>query len=367
MPQLDGVRAIAVLMVFVSHWVPWRHQGGFPWNNFGVDLFFVLSGFLITGILLEGRRYVEEEGQGRLLTLRQFYLRRALRIFPLYYAFLLAYAFSAASPVDELTPWLWTYTLNLFRVFIDNNWEAPISHLWSLSVEEQFYLVWPWVILLVPQRLLLPALFCAVAVGPVAKIILAMHDLPERAIRFFTLSRLDTLALGGLLAYAVHRHGLQLVARGRHVERLFRIGLPMFCVVVGLRAVGIGSTNWTILELSAETLVCGWIVIRAADGFGGTAGRLLASAPMVYLGQISYGLYLLHKPIPTLVRMCGIDTNAIPVGITFLLYAALAIMAATVSWYLFEGPINALKRKFPYRINRALSSPQQAFAVGTRE
>jgi peptidoglycan/LPS O-acetylase OafA/YrhL len=367
MPQLDGVRACAVMMVFVSHWIPWSYQGGFPWNNFGVDLFFVLSGFLITDILLRGRRYIEGGEQGLFLTLRQFYIRRALRIFPLYFAFLLCYALTAPSFVDELTPWLWTYTLNLFRVLIDNNWEGPISHLWSLSIEEQFYLVWPWVILLTPRRFLLPVLLLSVAIGPTAKVILGLNEVSERAIRFFTLSRMDTLALGGLLAYVVHQHGLLSVAKSRISDWLIWAGLPLFCVVVGLRAIGIGSTNWLILEMSAETLLCGWVVLRAAQGFQGLIGRFLGSAPLVYLGQISYGLYLLHKPIPSILRAYGIDTDEIPAGIGFLMYTVLAILAASLSWFLFERPINRLKRNFPYRIHGVMPVCEPALAGAARE
>lgn len=367
MPQLDGVRACAVMMVFVSHWIPWSFQGGFPWNNFGVDLFFVLSGFLITDILLRGRRYMEGGEQGLFLTLRQFYIRRALRIFPLYFAFLIGYALTATRFVDELTPWLWTYSLNLYRVLIDHTWEGPISHLWSLSIEEQFYLVWPWVILLTPRRFLLPALILSVAIGPTAKVILGLYEVSEQAIRFFTLSRMDTLALGALLAYAVHQHELLPLARSRMSDWLIWIGLPVFCLVVGLRAFGINSTSWMILELSAETLLCGWVVLRAAQGFQGAIGRLLGSAPLVYLGQISYGLYLLHKPIPSILRAYGIDTNEIPAGIGFLLYTVLAILAASLSWFLFEGPINRLKRNFPYRINGAMPVCQPALARAARE
>jgi peptidoglycan/LPS O-acetylase OafA/YrhL len=368
MPQLDGIRAIAVLMVFVSHWVPWTSQAGLPWGNFGVDLFFVLSGFLITDILLQGRRYVEEGSQGLFLTLRQFYIRRILRIVPLYYAFLLVYALAAQNPANGLTPWLWTYTLNLFRVFVDHNWEGPISHLWSLSVEEQFYLVWPWIILLTPRRFLLPVLLATVAVGPVAKMILALYGLPAGAIKFFTLSRLDTLAMGGLLAYAVTQQGLQTIANSRAVDGLFWVGMPMFFAVVGLRAAGIESANWMILELSVETVFCGWVVLRAAQGFEGPIGRMLASGPLVYLGKISYGLYLLHKPIPYLLREFGVDVDSIPPGIDFLLYTGLAIVVASLSWYLLEGPINELKRHFPYRI-RIVGSPvtDRKLAVGTRE
>lgn len=366
MPQLDGIRAIAVLMVFVSHWIPWAYQGGFPWNNFGVDLFFVLSGFLITDILLQGRRYLDA-GQSLFLTVRQFYVRRVLRIFPLYYAVLIVYALTAPATVDPLTPWLWTYTVNLFRVLVDSNWEGPISHLWSLSVEEQFYLVWPWIILLTPRRFLVAVLLLSVAVGPTAKLVLAMYDVPERAIRFFTLSRLDTLALGGLLAYAMNRNGLRAIAKGRVAAWLLWAGLPMFCIVVGLRAAGIGSSKWMILELSSETLLCGWLVLQAAHGFEGPVGHLLGSAPLVYLGRISYGLYLLHKPIPAVLRACGVDTNAIPVGIGFLFYTSMAILVASLSWYLFEGPINSLKSRFPYRIDGSNRASGPVLVAGTKE
>jgi peptidoglycan/LPS O-acetylase OafA/YrhL len=163
------------MMVFVSHWIPWSYQGGFPWNNFGVDLFFVLSGFLITDILLHGRRYMEGGEQGLFLTLRQFYVRRALRIFPLYVAFLLVYALTVPSFVNELTPWLWTYTLNLFRVLIDYLGGTDLPSVVVVG-RGAVYLVWPGVILLTPRRFLLPVLLLSVAIGPATKVILGMND-----------------------------------------------------------------------------------------------------------------------------------------------------------------------------------------------
>lgn len=350
MPQLDGLRAVAVLMVFVSHWVPWPYQLSFPWGNFGVDMFFVISGLLITDILLRARRFIEQGNQGLPFTLRQFYVRRFLRIFPLYYAFLLAYAMAAESPVNQLTPWLWTYTINLYRVFVDVNWEGPISHVWSLSVEEQFYLVWPWVILLAPKRLLLPVLLLFCVIGPATKIILAMQGVSERPIRFFTLSRFDPLAIGGVLAYLIHQRGLPTIANSRVAAGLLWTGAPLFLLVVGLRIFGIGSTNWMILELTSETLLCGWVVLQAAHGLRGVVGSVLASGPMVYLGRISFGLYLLHKPIPLVLRELGFELGG-PWGVNLFLFTAIAILVASVSWYAFERPIIRLKRHFPYRQN----------------
>ena len=358
MPQLDGLRGMAVLMVFVSHWIPWAYQFGLPWGNFGVDLFFVLSGFLITQILLEGRRCIEE-GQSLFLTLRQFFIRRTLRIFPLYYTFLIAYGATSQNLVNELTPWLWTYTLNLFRVLVNSDWGGPISHLWSLAVEEQFYLVWPWVILLTPRRFLLPVLLLSVLVGPATKITLAMNGVSDRASRVFTLSCRDTLALGGVLAYGVSKWGLQAVVRSRATDMLLWIGLPTFFSGMGLRFADAASSWPMILELSGETLLCGWTVLRAAQGFGGPMGYVLGSPLLVYLGRISYGLYVLHKPIPMILEKFGIGLNGIPLAAHFALYTGVAILMASLSWHLFEKPINALKGYFPYRTTVGEEGPSR--------
>ena len=322
---------------------------GFPSGNFGVDLFFVLSGFLITRILLQGRQYVEEGSQSLSLTLRHFYIRRTLRIFPLYYAFLIGYAGISQSWVNDLTPWLWTFTLNLYRVFIDSDWGGPISHLWSLSVEEQFYFVWPWVILFTPRRLLLPVLVLFVILGPTTKTILALNEVSDRAIRFFTLSCLDTLALGGLLAYATKRHGIHAVAQSCAAKMLLWVGLPIFLMGIHLRTSDTSATWGQILELSGETLLCGWTVIMAAKGFQGVIGRVLASSPLVYLGRISFGLYLLHKPIPMMLEKFGLTLNELPLVVSFAIYTGLAILIASASWHAFEKPLNSLKRHFPYR------------------
>jgi peptidoglycan/LPS O-acetylase OafA/YrhL len=152
MPQLDALRAFAVLSVLAVHFVshPPRWLEVVPWAACGVQLFFVLSGFLITGILLDSRNEVEA-GASRFWMLRQFYTRRFLRIFPLYYAVVLVGWLIKLPGFTETLGWNLSYLTN-FYILQKGAWIEVASHLWTLSVEEQFYLVWPWVVLFLPNK-----------------------------------------------------------------------------------------------------------------------------------------------------------------------------------------------------------------------
>ncbi|MEW6323803.1 MAG: acyltransferase [Nitrospirota bacterium] len=357
MAQLDGLRAIAVLAVFADHWLPGAYRLGVAWGESGVDLFFVLSGFLITGILLTCRRYVDEAGQSVLTTAKQFYIRRTLRIWPLYFGVLLLYMVAAQDPTNWLSPWLWTFTLNFYRTFVEPTWGGPMSHFWSLAVEEQFYLVWPWVILLTPRRYLLPVLIGAVLIGPLTKIMMALVGYHERAIRFFTLSCLDTLAFGGLLAYFSHLAGVERIANSRVVAWLGPLSLLLLGAGLVLRLNSEAPLERMALFMSAKTLFLGWIVIKAAHGFRGAVGFVLSARPVMYIGKISFGLYLLSKPLAALVERMGLPVEDIHPLVVFSLYSALSVGAATLSWNYFEAPINRLKRHFPYHVDSTARKP----------
>jgi peptidoglycan/LPS O-acetylase OafA/YrhL len=150
MVHLDALRAFAILSVMACHLLSYRvaREGAR-----GVSLFFVLSGFLITGILLNCKRYVERDGQPRLYTLRQFYVRRFLRIFPLYYLVVIVLWLLHDTGARMSIYWLLAYAGNVQHAVLyhQHNWpRLSIAHFWTLAVEEQFYLVWPWVIRLSP-------------------------------------------------------------------------------------------------------------------------------------------------------------------------------------------------------------------------
>src|SRR5437762_7625759 len=141
MPQLDGLRALAVTAVIAQHYKVLVGGAGY-----GVHLFFVLSGFLITRILLGERENVETLGITRVRAFRQFYVRRMLRIFPLYYFVVIAGIALGVRNAREYAPWLLTYTFNL-KMAAQGTVVEPFVHFWSLAIEEQYYLVWPWLIL----------------------------------------------------------------------------------------------------------------------------------------------------------------------------------------------------------------------------
>lgn len=188
MKQLDGLRAIAVLSVLYYHF----YSNALPFGIMGVRLFFVLSGFLITGILLQCRRLAETGGQSSLFTLRRFYIRRFLRIFPLFYLVLLV---SAVINLQGFRDGLWWHAAYLSNVYFAAGGNAGATiHFWSLSVEEQFYLIWPWLILYVPRAWLPPddKIVCRVCYYLPPDLRLAehqLHDIICAPFRFVRLAR----------------------------------------------------------------------------------------------------------------------------------------------------------------------------------
>ncbi|MGL6095124.1 MAG: acyltransferase family protein, partial [Fimbriiglobus sp.] len=196
-PQLDGLRTLAVLAVMIHHWAP-RTTAKLAFGPGGVQLFFVLSGFLITGILVRARDRAPTPA-GRRFALRAFYARRFLRIFPLYYAVILAGCLADIPPFRSTVGWTATYLSNIY-FFIRQEWHGPITHFWSLAVEEQFYLGWPLVVLFCPPARLKPVVYTAIAGSVVYQVVMATM-LPEvKMARVIPVAALDALGGGALLA-----------------------------------------------------------------------------------------------------------------------------------------------------------------------
>jgi peptidoglycan/LPS O-acetylase OafA/YrhL len=365
MPQLDALRAFAVLGVMYQHFAHGQRWLGYvPSARLGVQLFFVLSGFLITGILLIARNRVIC-GESRLFELRQFYTRRFLRIFPLYYAVVLAGAFLGVPGFRQPLLWHLTYSTNIANA-ITGQWFGASAHFWTLSVEEQFYLVWPWLILLSPQRWLVPAVLGVAIVGPFFRCVFAIFDWSHMAVYTLTPSSLDAFGLGGLLAIARERQQ----ARGSNDmrRRLTRTGLLMGTPAVALTFSPLawpGHYFWlfTIGANLASALLFTWLIDRAADGFTGVIGRLLTWRPLLYTGKISYGLYLFHFIVVFVILHRIMDSSLVrpmkPIilrnAVAIFALAALTFIAASASWFFYERPLLRLKRFFPYtrRIDRA--------------
>ena len=366
-PALDGLRGIAILLVMLHHFTYYRPTTGldahigsvifFGWA--GVDLFFVLSGFLITGILLDSR------GSPRYFS--SFYARRVLRIFPLYYlvlfvAFVVLPRFPSVNAVlvgEHASPPQWPYWLYGTNFLIaDRGWvHGWVDIAWSLAIEEHFYLVWPLVIWLCPPRVV--AVVCALIIlaEPAARVLARASGMPALPIYVLTWFRLDGLALGALLAVA-HRRGL--------FPALDRWAPAMVIVAVtGIIAVSIrgGHTWWWNRPMqgvgySLIALTAGAMLLSAVNRPAGSVWpRMLSAGWLRAFGKYSYCLYLIHAPVMRAVREYvfnpdDYETLAIAPWIGQVLFypmaAAPAFALAWLSWRLLEAPILGLKARFPY-------------------
>ncbi len=351
MPQLDALRAFAVLAVLFAHSV-WHPPLGLyliPWAAFGVQLFFVLSGFLITGILLDSRKEIEL-GVKPFWMLRQFYIRRCLRIFPLYYAVILVGYLIGLKGFDESLGWNLAYLTNYYIV-AKGGWIHEASHLWTLSVEEQFYLVWPWLVLFLPKKWLLPGFIAVAVFAPLYRIAAIGWWGPWFGVTPF--ASLDCFGAGGLLAIAQRRdHAGN--PRLRRVLCAIGIlcGVPLFALALGWHIPSESvAARLGIMNL-AMTLLFIPLISGAAEGFDGIFGTLLTQKSLRYVGQISYGIYIFHFPVQWALSSNRVSNllNLLPWQIPrFPLVVLATIGLAAVSWSFFEKPINHLKRLFPYR------------------
>ncbi|HEY0009845.1 MAG TPA: acyltransferase, partial [Tepidisphaeraceae bacterium] len=236
LPQLDGVRAIAVLLVIWQHFVPASAAvpGGPSWGAIGVGLFFTLSGFLITRILLNGRVKIEAGSTSLGRMLKQFYVRRFLRIFPLYYGVLGVLTLFNVDHIRERIWWHLAYLTNIRFAYYPRGAEIE-RHLWSLSVEEQFYIFWPLMILLAPRKLLLPVMILAVAAAPVFRYYTYAPGFMVHEWMMF--SCLDLLGMGAILAIlSAPQFGLSRWWNG-FVETIGLIGIPLFFVYITLHSI----------------------------------------------------------------------------------------------------------------------------------
>jgi peptidoglycan/LPS O-acetylase OafA/YrhL len=362
MVQLDALRAFAVLAVLVSHFSPltskfYTFTRLIELGGLGVRLFFVLSGFLITGILLRSKSYCEKDGLSVLHAFRQFYARRVLRIFPLFYLVLGLAAVLNIPPVRQTFAWHAAFLTNFYIVL--HGFNHLTSHFWSLAVEEQFYLAWPWVILLVSRRRLYAAILVTIAVGPVFRLFFGLGT-GSYATSMFPLSCLDTLGVGALLALRKD----QLAGPQSREYPFGKAGLLLGFAALGafilLGALHQGRMiGYAIFDVGAA-LLAGWVVLRASIGFRGPIGKLLEIKPLIYLGTISYGIYVYHNFIPyVMYKTLGLPSIAnvlrLPDAwpLDSLLKAGITVFVAALSWHFFERPINNLKRYFKYQGDRS--------------
>lgn len=373
-PVLDGLRGMAVLMVLLFHF--WQglpvYQHPFPpeisrglslfsIGQKGVDLFFVLSGFLITGILLRTR--------GSAHYFKNFYIRRSLRIFPLYFAvvlgcLLVGVIWSTPEFQWHKTWWYLCYLQNVGTTFWPESVGEP-GHFWSLAVEEHFYLFWPLVVLLLKRRQLL---FFSLGLAVLSIIVRAVFLRLGLDVFTFTFCRMDTLALGALLAI-LSGSPRQWQATKTWVARLF---LPLAGLALGSFFILSGTAS-PLLQTFKYTLfagLCGAVLVLAlAPGRWNALPRLFNLGWLREMGKTSYAMYVFHPFIYAGVmgRLYAAGWSPLrgafwPALLTELILAlGLTILVSQISWMFFEQPLIKLKTRFQYEDRNRLPPPN--FAV----
>jgi len=359
MPQLDGLRAFAAMAVLLFHFLGPKNVINkiLPWGGLGVHLFFVLSGFLITGILLRCKVQVESGNATTGRELRIFYLRRGLRIFPIYYLTLAVVWFADLPFARETHGWNLCYGSN-FLIARNEAWIGSMSHFWSLSVEEQFYLIWPITVLLTPRVHLEKIFVLAVIIAPISRIVwLALDGSPWGIV--LPNACLDTLGMGALLALYCDPKSGDAQKQARLTQLGFWAGVLGLITLQAVAICGAGTRfvaeleqSCTLLFSAVSGLLFVWIVDRCAAGKSAAWCRRILCNPIIsYLGKISYGIYLFHAFIPVAWKMLpqwtgvNIELNSTQKSLIFI---ALTIALASLSWHLYECPINRLKKYFEY-------------------
>jgi len=345
-PQLDALRAFAVTAVVVQHALPSLGKT-FPFAHAGVRLFFVLSGYLITTVLLNYRDATTD--QSRWKSLGEFYVRRCLRIWPLYFLVIaLALAFDAG-PVREILPWLLTHTVN-FCLAARGQWVDAFFHFWTLSIEEQFYFVWPLVVLFSSRRWLWAIGLALVAIGPLYRAMAVSCHWGVYWTYCPTPACLDTLGAGSLLAIVCHNpRWKEFVNRALGLFAL-PAGLVAVLTLRVLHSYGISWPQEVLFDL-AVALVFVWLVRSAAVGFSGWMGKALEVKPAVYLGKISYGVYVYHVLLPYLMMAAftyvigkyDLESQFLDGRRQLALIGIALLIVPVLSWHFFEKPINGLK------------------------
>ncbi len=348
-PQLEGLRAFAILFVIMAHW----QNDGNPYEYWirwagvwGITYFYVLSGFLIGNIILKEKDELQKNTNYSVWNvLKIFYIRRILRIFPIYYLLLIVLLIIGfPNFISDIYPWLFLYGSNIY-IFL-HGWIWPITHFWTLSVEEHFIIIFPLIILFVPGRFTLKAIIIIALSGILCRTILYLCK--QEFYSIFTFSCFDSLAIGALLSYLKIRNitipFLKTIMIAAFILYLF-LPLPSFLYFTG-------KTLLKVAVPSAAIFSLGIIFFTSQEnGIRNFTRHLFENKIALYIGKIGYGIYLFHLLIPDLriylLNVSGISISSLP--LLYLIDTILLMIIATASFYLIENPIYSLKKHFQYK------------------
>ena len=342
-PHLDGLRALAILGILFEHFdlpLPLMFRCG----PLSVRFFFVLTGYFITMSLWRVRREMTNSDEG-FLPLGRYYLARLLRTGPPFYLSLVIGALFGIEEVRTNFIWLATFQANNYIAWL-GYWPDAISHYWSLAVQEQFYFLWPIVVLALPKRWFLPLMTAFIIFGLGFRIVCILENTTTLARWVTLLGCIDSFAVGALIAY---------MKESKILERMWRsktlvFAMPLIacaCFFLGRALMTLPEDNiWLATTESVDAIFLAWVLSVSLVGMKGRYARLLSWAPLVYLGKISYGIYVYHVFIIVLV-----SPLLVPLGMSedhnafgrIAILLVLTVTASSLSWHWLEQPFLAWK------------------------
>lgn len=342
-PQFDGLRALAVLTVMVDHFSADVPNFPFPdWIRLGasgVRLFLVLSGYFITRSLRHARDRMDRNTLSAGRTMSTFYWRRFLRIAPAYLAFAAIALILNLGAIRQNWLWVFTGTVN-WLIAITDQWPLTISHLWSICVQEQFYLFWPMLILFLPRKWVLPAIVGVAFAGIAFRIGCVAFSAPMIARWVLPFGSLDSLGAGAALGWCGGR-----IKASRYGWYFAIISVSMLIIAAILR----NSDPMQLKSVLVEPLEAGAfaiLVARTAVGFQGPIARVLTSPGLMFAGRISYGLYIYHILVAMVFQRWLPSQFRVLItmpSLRLIVYGIATLLVATLSWRWLEQPINRLR------------------------
>ena len=340
-----------MLAICWDHWRPQTWTRIFPFEVF-LFFFLVMTGYLITGSLLRERDRSESRGgRWKLKALKTYQIRRGLRILAPYYAALALALLVMAPDVWRGLAWYVFHLSNIHMAFL-GDWPDGTNHFWSLSMQQQFYLIWPFVIWFVPRKWLLWVILLFSAIGPVSR---SFHDEMTAWCAWpqvLTWASFDYFGIGGLFALAVHR-GMSLESPG--LRWISLTAFAGYLAIFGAHAggwptFGFRAIQQTLLSVS----LCGFIA-ACSVGFSGPAGRLLEGAWLQRIGQLSYGVYLFHNLAPLVAGKLfwflwgdSFQSNIWEM-VRIAIFAVVTWLLALASWRWIEQPLQGVRSRISPR------------------
>jgi len=348
LPVLDGLRGLAVSLVLAFHFFSLN----FGW--LGVDLFFILSGFLITGILIDSKEHPSY--------FKNFYAKRTLRIFPLYYLALSAVILLIAFKGPDLnlnnyqyflnhSGWFFSYLQNWLWSF--DNWppDKLIDHLWSLAIEEQFYLFWPLLVYFVPTRNLIYVAVSMIVIAIISRYVTYYAGYSATPVQYVnTICRMDSLSIGACIAILIRTRPERLVYL---VKMVCYVVVPLTVYMCfDAQSYKYNHYHYSTIGYTLFDLICGVVLLVSFTDWLPIYNKFLSSSVMRWLGKYSYGLYVYHWIIYSFALQFVkpyLKTNFtfMPIWLSYGTVCLIAtVLVAKLSFDYFEYPILKLKKHF---------------------